>query len=86
MAARPDWCPHRDCGFLCSSQELVCVGRLPKPDPHGDLMNTHRMCIHGAKDDGEWTFDLKVHNGDAWNLRRMLNVIMNDHRGANHAG
>ena len=72
---RPAWCPHTDCQFKCHSQEAFCVGTLPEPDPHDGDFNTHRMCLHGAKDDGEWTFDLKVNRSDAWNITRMLKLV-----------
>lgn len=72
---RPSWCPHQSCGFVCKSQDLICVGMLPMPEPHDGVDNTHRLCLRGAKDDGEWTFDLQINRGDAWNLTRMLRAI-----------
>lgn len=72
---RPLWCPHADCAFKCHSQESVCVGVLPSPDPHDGDFNTHRLCLHGAKDDGEWTFGLKVNKSDAWNISRILKLV-----------
>jgi len=73
---RPEWCPHTDCIFRAQTQDVCCVGLLPQPDPHDGDFNTHRLCLHGAKDDGEWTFDLKVNRSDAYNIKRMLEVIM----------
>lgn len=72
---RPTWCPHSDCEFACHSQEAVCVGRLPAPEDHDGVANTHRLCLHGAKDDGEWVFDLKVNKGDVWNMTRILKFV-----------
>jgi hypothetical protein len=72
---RPTWCPHADCQFKCHTQEMACVGVLPQPEDHAGIANTHRLCLHGAKDDGEWTFDLKVNRGDAWNITRLLKLI-----------
>lgn len=72
---RPSWCPHNSCQFKCHAQEMVCIGELPQPEPHDGVDNTHRFCLHGAKDDGEWTFDLKVNRGDVWNIIRILKQI-----------
>lgn len=72
---RPNWCPHKDCIFKCHSQMMVCVGVLAEPSPHDGDINTHRFCLHGDKDDGEWTFDLKVNKSDVWNITRILNCI-----------
>lgn len=54
---------------------MVCVGTLPQPEPHDGDFNTHRFCLHGAKDDGEWTFDLQVNRSDVWNIKRILTQI-----------
>jgi hypothetical protein len=72
---RPAWCPHSDCCPMRQTQGMACVGELPERDPHGEDFNTHRLCVHGAKDDGEWTFDLKINRTDAWSLRRLLKVV-----------
>ena len=56
---------------------LVCVGQLPEPEPHGDGLNTHRICLHGAKDDGEWTFDLQINTGDGYAIYRLLRGLFN---------
>ena len=69
---RPPWCPHPTCGYRASSQALVCMGELPAPEAHGEGMNTHRICLHGAKDDGEWTFDLQINKGDGYAIWRLL--------------
>lgn len=73
---RPVWCPHADCGFLWQTHDSACVGKLPSPDPHDGDFNTHRLCLHGARDDGEWTFDFKVNKSDAWHLSRLLRLVM----------
>ena len=72
---RPAWCPHQTCGFVMRTQDSACVGCLPSPEPHGEAINTNRLCLHGAKDDGEWTFDLKINATDAWNLGRLLDRV-----------
>ncbi len=50
------------------------MGELPAPEDHDGINNTHRLCLHGAKDDGEWTFDLKVNRTDVWNMVRMFKL------------
>jgi len=45
------------------------------PEPHDGDENTHRMCIHGAKDDGEWTFDLQINKGDGYAFYRLLKAL-----------
>lgn len=46
---RPDWCPHKECIFIRSSQGNVCGGRLPEPTEHTDNgftgINTHQFCL-----------------------------------------
>lgn len=72
---RPEWCPHHTCQFKCQTQSSACVGALPEPVGHDGDFNTHRLCLHGAKDDGEWTFDLQVNRSDAYHLIRMLKLV-----------
>lgn len=72
---RPTWCPHQACQFVMRTQDSACVGQLPQPEPHGEDTNTHRLCLHGAKDDGEWNFDLQINATDAWHLGRLLNRV-----------
>ena len=69
---RPSWCPVPGCGFVASSQAALCIGRLPAPEPHDGGENTHRLCLKGAKDDGEWLFKLCINRGDAWHIGRMF--------------
>jgi len=77
---RPSWCPHPTCKFLVNTQEMACMGELPTPEKHGGGENTHRLCIHGAKDDGEWTFDLMVNRGDMWSLWRIIGSVFKFNR------
>ncbi|MCG8506156.1 MAG: hypothetical protein MI755_16250 [Sphingomonadales bacterium] len=68
---RPAWCPYQDCIFkTVAGQHSFCIGQLSQPEPHGAGSNTHRMCLHGAKDDGEWTFDLQINGGDVFWMRQ----------------
>jgi len=79
MNTRPSWCPHSDCIFRVQTQDCACVGRLPNPVDHDGTPNTHRLCLHGAKDDGEWTLDLQINRGDVWNIKRIIDAgIMQD--------
>lgn len=73
---RPHWCPHNDCVFKAHSQNLMCVGRLPKPEPHGDTKdaNDHRFCLD-ERETGHGIHDLQLNWGDAWNMIRILNQI-----------
>jgi hypothetical protein len=42
---------------------MICCGRLPKPEPHDDDFNTHRLCLNRAgENDG--VFDLQVNKSD----------------------
>ena len=73
---RPSWCPHQACQFrTCAAQQSLCIGELAAAEPHDDGFNTHRLCIHGARDDGEWTFDLQINNTDVFWLRTALNRV-----------
>ena len=80
---RPAWCPHSDCQFHMRTQDSACAGKLPIPVDHDGIENTHRLCLHGAKDDGEWTFDLQINRGDAWNLNRVLYGGIMEHNEVN---
>lgn len=71
---RPSWCPHASCKFILSTQAVACIGSLPQPADHDGTANTHRFCIKGAPDDGEWLFDLKVNRGDVWAFRRLFDA------------
>lgn len=75
MAARPGWCPHADCDPRQGSQGTLCLGELPAPDPHDGDVNTHRLCLRGAADDGGWVFDLKINRGDGWHIWRLLGAL-----------
>ena len=75
MAERPSWCPHSTCKPLVGYDGALCIGELPEPAAHGAAENTHRQCFHGAPDDCEWTFDLQINRGDAWNLWRLLRHV-----------
>lgn len=72
---RPPWCPFQSCRYLASSQAAACLGALPAPEPHGDGENTHRLCLHGADDDGAWTFKLQINRSDAWAISRLLGRV-----------
>ena len=69
---RPDWCPYPDCLFKIRSQDSLCIGELPTPLDHAGVDNTHRLCMHGAPDDGEWMHIIELNRGDAWNMVRTL--------------
>ena len=74
MNKRPKWCPHVDCIWKVQSQDLMCVGKLPKPETHGSDFNDHRLCID-TRETGHGIFDLQVNWGDCWDLIRLLNTI-----------
>ncbi|MBI4642491.1 MAG: hypothetical protein HY743_01850 [Deltaproteobacteria bacterium] len=42
---RPDWCQNPECLCLTSFDARICLGRLPEPEPHDDLLNTHNLCL-----------------------------------------
>ena len=71
---RPDWCPHQDCIFKVHSQNLICVGKLPTPQDHDGIENTHRFCLD-ERETGHGVNDLQLNWGDAWNMIRILNQI-----------
>ena len=74
---KPLWCPHIDCIMLMSSQDRICVGKLPKPVLHDKAENTHRWCLEGAADNGG-VFDLQVNVGDLFCFDVMFDVIRKD--------
>ena len=74
---KPNWCPHKDCKFKAQSQEKMCVGELPKLEPHGMGFNTHRICLN-TMGTGHGIFDLQVNWGDCWNMIRLLKLVKND--------
>lgn len=74
---RPDWCPCPDCIFKMNSQNLICTGKLPKPEPHGDDENTHRFCLN-EREFGKGIHDLQINRTDAWMFKRHMDIVMND--------
>ena len=81
---RPPWCPHpKDCIFLRTTQDVMCVGRLPEPQPHGRVKceNTHRWCIKADAPDEKSApvIDYQVNAGDVWWMTDFLNTIRKDH-------
>jgi len=71
---KPSWCQHPECIFLRQIQNLLCAGQLPKPMPHDDDFNTHRICFTEGGADDE-VFDLQVNKSDLYHFRRVLNAI-----------
>jgi len=67
---RPGWCPHQDCIFSRRSQDALCGGRLPKPEPHDGDENTHRLCIKTGE-----VFDLQVNKTDCDGIRFILDAL-----------
>lgn len=63
VGERPRWCPHPDCVFKRSGQDVVCGGTLPLPSDHDGVANTHRICFNGAAENGG-VLDLKVNPND----------------------
>jgi len=41
---------------------------------HDGVNNTHRLCMHGAPDDGLWLHTVEWNRGDAWNFRRIVDA------------
>ncbi|KKL46362.1 hypothetical protein LCGC14_2346290, partial [marine sediment metagenome] len=53
------------------SQDALCGGRLPKPEPHEGDENTHRLCVNTV---GE-VFDLQVNKTDLGYFRWILDAL-----------
>jgi len=71
---RPDWCPYQDCICKANSQSQVCIGKLPKPEPHENDFNTHRFCLD-ERETKHGIHDLQINWSDAWNMIRLLNLV-----------
>lgn len=54
--------------------DAICVGHLPKPEPHDGDENIHRWCLNGAADNGG-VFDLQINNTDLWWFRQMFSAL-----------
>ncbi len=74
---RPNWCPHQDCIFKMSSQNLICTGKLPKPESHGIDENTHRQCLD-ERGFNKGIHDLQINKTDAWIFKRHMDLVIND--------
>ncbi len=70
---RPLWCPHEDCSNLRTLQNLMCIGRLPKPVQHDEGFNDYRMCLDGADSTGD-VFDLQINSSDIYNFRLLFDA------------
>lgn len=75
MTSKPKWCPHQDCKFLMNNQDLMCVGILSKPEPHGNDVNTHRFCLD-ERETGHGIHDLQINKTDAWYFKRLFDKIL----------
>jgi hypothetical protein len=71
---QPEWCPHNDCRFKIQSQDKMCIGKLPEPEPHDNDLNDHRLCLD-TRETGHGIFDLQLNWTDAYNLIRLLFTI-----------
>lgn len=71
---RPTWCPHTDCLFRRRAMDSICGGELPTPTEHDGGLNTHRVCLNGAADDGR-VFDLQVNASDLGWLRWIFDAL-----------
>lgn len=71
---KPDWCLHKDCRIKANSQQKACLGKLPKPEPHDNDFNTHRLCMD-TRETGHGIFDLQINWTDSWNLIRLLKLV-----------
>jgi hypothetical protein len=68
---RPSWCQNPECACLTGYAGRFCVGRLPKPQPHDDLLNTHNFCL-------ESDFMMGINDQDAYYFIRGLAAVRGD--------
>lgn len=74
---RPLWCPYREtCQFLRRAEDSFCLGRLPTPSMHGEIANTHRLCIHDSF--GEQTVNVELYVGDLVWLDWLFDLVKHD--------
>lgn len=71
---KPKWCTHKDCKFKVQSQDMMCVGELPKLISHNGGFNTHRICLD-TRETGHGIFDLMVNWTDCWGMIRLLKTV-----------
>jgi hypothetical protein len=79
--SRPAWCPNPNCywitgGGTSEDSGMACGGRLPLPETHDEVMNTHRFCLK-AYDEREIT-SIMVNKTDMWYLARIIDSIRKD--------
>jgi len=67
---RPSWCPDRTCLCLTGYDSRMCVGRLRETLPHGDMFNTHSLCLEENR--------FYLNDADAYYLRRCLQAVRED--------
>jgi len=71
---KPSWCPYPECIFKRKVMDAMCGGQLPKPEPHDEDFNPHRICIMNVLPCGE-VFDLLVNTGDLYHFRRVFDAL-----------
>ncbi len=54
--------------------DSMCVGQLPKPEPHDGDLNTHRLCLNGAGEGGG-VFDLQINKSDVGWFRWLFDAV-----------
>jgi hypothetical protein len=77
MKDKPKWCPFADCIMIRNTQNMMCCGKLPVPDPHLDDFNTHRFCLN-LSEFNEPPFELKINRTDAHLFRALFDAVYND--------
>lgn len=77
MNTKPTWCPFADCGMIRNSQDMMCCGKLPVADPHGEDFNTHRFCLN-LSEFNEAPFELKINRTDAHLFRKLFDAVYHD--------
>ncbi len=72
---KPNWCPHANCIVLTCFQDKMCSGKMPKPEPHDNDFNTHRLCLKDSLPNNE-IFDLQVNRTDMYHFGLIFDGLM----------
>ena len=72
---KPEWCPHGDCQYVVSFQDVMCGGKLLSPIFHEDAFNTHRVCFD-TRETGHGICDLMINKTDSYYFTRLFKTTI----------
>ena len=71
---KPEWCERPTCQYLRNGAGIMCIGKLPEPEPHGYGFNTHRLCML-EEETGEHLVRIVINKSDVGWFEYLFEVM-----------